>query len=209
MQKTRLLALFFLCCFGISTAAIDVNNSFLPASMYPGQVSRLTIKIQNSAAVPATGVAFTNNLPAGLFIAGSGNLSNDGGGSFTVSNGPSFGTLVLSGATIPANGLTPGLLTLAVDVTSPTQGNYTNVFPVNSVTGTTTIPNSNPQPSSATLVVIVQANDGGATWTYTPVSAGGGATTGYDRSVINVRVVYAGQLQIAETVNLTFTTIIR
>lgn len=63
--------------------------------------------------------------------------------------------------------------------------------------------------SALTSGVVEYSNDGGATWTYTPVNAGGGAAAGYDRSVTNVRVVYAGQLQIAETVNLTFTTIIR
>ena len=38
------------------------------------------------------------------------------------------------------------------------------------------------------------SNDGGATWTYTPVSAGGGAPVGYDRAVTNVRWSFAGSL---------------
>ena len=38
------------------------------------------------------------------------------------------------------------------------------------------------------------SNDGGVTWTYTPVSGGGGAPAGYDRNVTNIRWTFAGSL---------------
>jgi uncharacterized repeat protein (TIGR01451 family) len=38
------------------------------------------------------------------------------------------------------------------------------------------------------------SNDGGVTWTYTPVSAGGGAVAGYDRNVTNLRWRFTGSL---------------
>jgi uncharacterized repeat protein (TIGR01451 family) len=38
------------------------------------------------------------------------------------------------------------------------------------------------------------SNDGGTTWTYTPVSGGGGAPVGYDRAVTNVRWSFTGNL---------------
>jgi uncharacterized repeat protein (TIGR01451 family) len=38
------------------------------------------------------------------------------------------------------------------------------------------------------------SNDGGSTWTYTPVSGGGGAPAGYDRNVTNIRWTFAGNL---------------
>jgi uncharacterized repeat protein (TIGR01451 family) len=38
------------------------------------------------------------------------------------------------------------------------------------------------------------SNDGGTTWTYTPVSGGGGAPAGYDRNVTNIRWSFAGNL---------------
>ncbi|HSP61955.1 MAG TPA: hypothetical protein VLQ90_03135, partial [Pyrinomonadaceae bacterium] len=38
------------------------------------------------------------------------------------------------------------------------------------------------------------SNDGGTTWTYTPVSGGGGAPAGYDRSVTNIRWTFTGNL---------------
>lgn len=50
-------------------------------------------------------------------------------------------------------------------------------------------------PGSTGLVATFQfSNDGGATWTYTPVSGGGGAPAGYDRNVTNVRWTFAGNL---------------
>ncbi|HEV7744231.1 MAG TPA: DUF11 domain-containing protein [Pyrinomonadaceae bacterium] len=50
-------------------------------------------------------------------------------------------------------------------------------------------------PGSTGLVASFQySNDGGTTWTYTPVSGGGGAPAGYDRVVTNVRWSFAGSL---------------
>ncbi|MFS8085019.1 MAG: isopeptide-forming domain-containing fimbrial protein, partial [Acidobacteriota bacterium] len=62
----------------------------------------------------------------------------------------------------------------------------TTDFKVGSVT-------SNPGTTGLT-VSITYSNDGGSTWTYTPVSGGGGASAGYDRSVTNVRWTFTGNL---------------
>jgi uncharacterized repeat protein (TIGR01451 family) len=43
-------------------------------------------------------------------------------------------------------------------------------------------------------VVVAYSNNGGASWVYTPVSGGGGAGAGYDRSVTNVRWTFTGNL---------------
>jgi hypothetical protein len=43
-------------------------------------------------------------------------------------------------------------------------------------------------------VVIAYSNNGGTTFVYTPVSAGGGASAGYDRNVTNVRWTFTGNL---------------
>jgi uncharacterized repeat protein (TIGR01451 family) len=42
--------------------------------------------------------------------------------------------------------------------------------------------------------VVAYSNNGGATFTYTPVSAGGGAPAGYDRNVTHVRWTFTGNL---------------
>ncbi len=43
-------------------------------------------------------------------------------------------------------------------------------------------------------VAVEYSNDNAATWTYTPVSGGGGAMAGYDRAVTNVRWRFTGNL---------------
>ena len=43
-------------------------------------------------------------------------------------------------------------------------------------------------------VAVAYSNNDGSTWTYTPVSAGGGAPAGYDRNVTNVRWTFTGNL---------------
>lgn len=52
---------------------------------------------------------------------------------------------------------------------------------------------SNPGTTGLT-VTFEYSNNGGSSWTYTPVSGGGGAPAGYDRNVTNVRWVFAGSL---------------
>jgi uncharacterized repeat protein (TIGR01451 family) len=48
--------------------------------------------------------------------------------------------------------------------------------------------------SSGLVATFAYSNDGGTTWTYTPVTGGGGAPAGYDRAVTNVRWSFAGSL---------------
>ena len=43
-------------------------------------------------------------------------------------------------------------------------------------------------------VAVSYSNDSGSTWTYTPVSGGGGADAGYDRNVTNIRWTFTGNL---------------
>jgi len=43
-------------------------------------------------------------------------------------------------------------------------------------------------------VAVAYSNNGGSTYVYTPVSGGGGAPAGYDRSVTNVRWTFTGNL---------------
>lgn len=43
-------------------------------------------------------------------------------------------------------------------------------------------------------VVVAYSNNGGSTYAYTPASGGGGAPTGYDRNVTNIRWTFSGSL---------------
>jgi uncharacterized repeat protein (TIGR01451 family) len=55
--------------------------------------------------------------------------------------------------------------------------------------------------TSGLVATFAYSNDGGATWTYTPVSGGGGAPVGYDRNVTNIRWSFAGNLSQASPNN--------
>jgi uncharacterized repeat protein (TIGR01451 family) len=48
------------------------------------------------------------------------------------------------------------------------------------------------------------SNDGGSSWTYTPASGAGGAPSGYDRIVTNIRWSVTGPVAAAATGNVTF-----
>jgi uncharacterized repeat protein (TIGR01451 family) len=49
-------------------------------------------------------------------------------------------------------------------------------------------------PAGVTGITVEFSDDNGATWTYAPVSGGGGAPAGYDGNVTNVRWVFTGNL---------------
>jgi uncharacterized repeat protein (TIGR01451 family) len=48
--------------------------------------------------------------------------------------------------------------------------------------------------TSGLTVAVAYSNNGGSTWIYTPASAGGGASAGYDRNVTNIRWTFTGNL---------------
>jgi hypothetical protein len=59
--------------------------------------------------------------------------------------------------------------------------------------------------SSPWTATIEFSNDGGATWSYTPVSAGGGAPSGYDRAVTNIRWSLTGNVAVGASGSVSFT----
>jgi len=61
-------------------------------------------------------------------------------------------------------------------------------------------------------VTVAYSRDNGSTWTYTPVSGGGGASSGYDRNVTNIKWTFTGNLSQTSpnnTGNVGFTSRIR
>jgi uncharacterized repeat protein (TIGR01451 family) len=61
-------------------------------------------------------------------------------------------------------------------------------------------------------LTVAYSLDNGSTWTYTPVSGGGGASSGYDRTVTNIKWTFTGSLSQTSpnnTGNVGFTSRIR
>ncbi|MBN9412008.1 MAG: DUF11 domain-containing protein [Burkholderiales bacterium] len=141
---------------------IGVTKQFTPNVVKPGERSRLRITFYNPTAQPLSGIATTDNLPAGVTVpAGPDPVTTCTGGSVT---SPTASSVSISGATLPA--ASGGVLTSCyaeIDVVVAAQGDYVNTIPIGGVTafsGGNTVTNS--QPTSDTLrakspVVIAKA----------------------------------------------------
>ena len=103
MSSTRLLSL----------------KAFSPAPVKAGQVSTLTVTLNNSNAQALTGANLTDNLPTGLFIANPANATTTCTGG-AVAAAVAGTSIALTNATLPAN----GSCTFQADVLSNTPGTY-------------------------------------------------------------------------------------
>ncbi len=182
----------------LGTLTCTRNDALAAGSSYP--VITLTVNVAMNAAASVTN---------SVAVSGGGetNTANDSANDVTtVDAGPPIITLVKSvnpaGAQIPGTDLTytivytnsggkPASNFVIID---PNTGNadplervFHNVdFKIGSIAST---------PGTSGLVAsFAYSNNGGSTWTYTPVSGGGGAPAGYDRNVTNVRWTFAGNL---------------
>ncbi|HEX5840189.1 MAG TPA: class F sortase [Anaerolineales bacterium] len=134
----------------------EMNKSFRPLSIGPGETSRLQVTVYNPNPFDLTNAGWTDNLTAvqpGIFIANPVNLTNTCGG--TVTAVPGGTTLSLSNGMVPAQaGAIPGSCTVSVDVTSVTAGNLINTIPAGALSSTgENGPITNTTPASATLHV--------------------------------------------------------
>jgi len=94
-----------------------IAKAFAPTTIQVGGTTTLTFSIGNpNAGAALNGIAFTDNLPAGLSVAAAPNVVNNCGGTFTAVAAAT--TVSLSGVTLAAN----GTCTVAVDVTGSTAG---------------------------------------------------------------------------------------
>ncbi len=140
------LGLALLVAAAPAAAVVDVNKSFVPINVVPGQTSTMTISLFNSVTTAATGVAFTDSLPANMTALSI--VSNTCG--VTPSIVPNT-AVSLIGGTIPAgDGTNSGVCNITVTVTSTTPGTWTNTIPAGAVTSSQP---PNPQAASATLTV--------------------------------------------------------
>ncbi len=77
------------------------NVSLSPATVGIGSCSELTFEVQNNSAVVVNDLAFSLNLPDGVYLSNPANATSDCGGIFLVSNGGN--TITLSGGSLGAN----------------------------------------------------------------------------------------------------------
>ncbi|HEV7681828.1 MAG TPA: hypothetical protein VGO68_06875 [Pyrinomonadaceae bacterium] len=183
----------------LGTLTCTRSDALIAGSSYP--VITVTVNVALSA--PAT---VTNSVS----VSGGGqtNTTNDTASDLTNINAAAPPSIGLVKSVSPGGTQIPGTDLLYTIVYTNTGGQPANNFilvdpnPTNAVPAERVFHNVDfkissltSSPGSSGLVATFQySNDGGATWTYTPVSGGGGAPAGYDRNVTNVRWSFAGSL---------------
>jgi uncharacterized repeat protein (TIGR01451 family) len=167
------LALALAWCFAAPAfAALDVSMSIAPTfanPIFPGDVTAFRITITNSdSAGPVTAVGFTDNLPAGLQVSGTGVVNyacvaGDGSAAATagtVTATVGSGAIVLAGGSIPAAMMSgaSGKCDIDVDVTSNVRNSVqTNTIHTGDVTGTDA--GANPISNGSQAVQTVTVNN--------------------------------------------------
>ncbi len=109
------------------------------------------------------------------------------------------GNLQLTKSVSPAGDQVPGTdLVYTVDYQNIGADDLTNIVVYDAIPSFTHYSvgseTTGTPPATVTAITVEWSNDGGATWTYTPVSGGGGALAGYDANVTNVRWVFTGDV---------------
>jgi len=166
-------------------ATTTINHQYSPATINPGDVSRYTITIVNSATVPLLGADVTVVFPVQATIATPANVANACGFAGVTAT-PGDNKVVLSGGTIPARvGVTDGQCTFQVDVTATAPGNWVATIPANTVPNAVTsgyhafenaVEIFNTTPANATLSVSTLNPPTGAK-TFSPSSIRAGDPT--------------------------------
>lgn len=117
--------------FAQATTPAQINGIFNPDTIYPSQVSRLTINVYNPNTFELSDLTWTNTLPDDLVIVNPADpLVTGCGGASSLTAVPGTNIISLSGATTAGtdNPASPGICSITVSVTSLDVGNHTNVI---------------------------------------------------------------------------------
>jgi uncharacterized repeat protein (TIGR01451 family)/fimbrial isopeptide formation D2 family protein len=132
-----------------NASPVTVTNAFTPPVIAPGATSTLTITVVNSepGAIALTGVGLTDALPPNVVVAATPNASTTCT-SGTVTAAAAGSTIVLSGASLPAN----ASCTITVNVTGTVPGVYTTSTPPGAVSSNQGATNAASNQASLTIV---------------------------------------------------------
>lgn len=183
----------------LGTLTCTRSDALAAGSGYPV----ITVTVNVSLTAPAS-VTNSANVSGG----GQSNVTNDTASDPTTINSAAPPSVSLVKSVSPNGTQLPGTDLLYTIVYTNTGGQPANNFIVIDPNPTNVVPaervfhnvdfkvgSMTSSPGSTGLVATFEySNDGGTTWTYTPVSGAGGAPAGYDRVVTNVRWNFAASL---------------
>ena len=148
----------------VTDLTIGMVKGFEPLTVFGGSASTMSIDLINPNDAGLSNISFTDNMPAGMFIANPPNFSVGTCGG-TLTGTPGQTSFTFSGGSLPAK----YLCTLTLSVTMNVNGNLTNTIPAGAVT--TQEGASNPEPTEATLTNLAGASVG-KFFAPNPVAAG-------------------------------------
>ncbi len=197
LTATAISGTGWVCVLG--TLTCTRSDALAPSISYP--VITLTVDVSLTAPASVTNSATVSG-------GGENNATNNTANDLTTINAAAPPSIGLVKSVSPSGTQSPGtdlVYTIAYTNTGGQPGNNFIIVdpnPANAIPAERVFRNVDfkvgsltSSPGSSGLVASFQySNDGGATWTYTPVSGGGGAPAGYDRAVTNVRWSFAGSL---------------
>jgi uncharacterized repeat protein (TIGR01451 family) len=127
----------------VTSSGLTIAKDFQPAIVNPGTPVRLTVTLTNASPFPLTNAAVTDSLNSNTVVANPANaITNCVGGTVTAT--PNANSISLSGATIPSqvSGIA-GTCTFSANVIKSDVGTFNNDIPVNAVTTTQGVRNTN------------------------------------------------------------------
>ena len=127
------------------TSALSASKLFNPTAIFSGGEAQAIIRFANSGTGALTGVAVTDNLPAGMTLTAAPNAYTTCAGPTSITAVGGAGSIDLSGATVAAG----GTCDLVFDVTATGGAPWTNTISTGGVTADGGVINVNP--FSATL----------------------------------------------------------
>jgi uncharacterized repeat protein (TIGR01451 family) len=168
-----------------------LNNPISSVTLAPGASANITVRL---------------SVPAGVTIGTveTGTLSATGVATAATDNAVDVTTIVagnlqLTKSVSPAGNQPPGTeLTYTTDYQNIGTGDLTTVVIYDALPAFTQFKVGSASvgvpPATVSNIAVEYSNDGGATWTYVPVSGGGGAPANFDANVTNIRYVFTGSI---------------
>ncbi|MCX6066662.1 MAG: sortase [Chloroflexi bacterium] len=160
----------------------QINGFFTPDTIYPSQVSRLTINVFNPDSSSLTATKWTVVLPDDLVVVTPKDLLVSGCGSgYTITAVPGSKTISLGGATVAGTSdpVKPGTCSVTVNVTSFTVGNHTNSIDHTSAENSAML-NGSPisyQYDAQITLLVLPMSDPSVTKSFTPAIVQAGETS--------------------------------
>lgn len=129
----------------VSSLTLGVVKGFNPLTVFGGSSSTMSVQLINPNNTQLTGIAFTDSMPAGMYVANPADVSTGTCGG-TLTAVPGAGSFTFSGGSLAAN----KRCTLTLSVTMNVNGNRTNTIPAESVTSFNGAKNTQPAQASLT-----------------------------------------------------------